>query len=584
MTDNAQQFNQGGAGNLATGTNSYGTNGVVLAPGYDSQGNSVYVSNPALNPQLPSSTVSVSGLVTPQTPINIPPAATVDTGATANASIPTPQSIVDNANAPTGADTQQSDLLKQIANLTGGQQSLATQQINQEGVAGVPALATTLRSLSAQLQGQNDQLSKLQVDASAGGTIQNANQEAAIGRGRTVGGNAPLLAGDLRKNQIQQASIATQALTTKAAYYAANNDYLNAKDAADKAAQVAFDATDQEIKHQQALLAAIQPQLNKEQTTRAALLSAQLQDRQTQIANQRDDFKTGQGLAITAMKNNPSDAQAQFAAQQALKLDPKDPNYRTKVANLVGKYQDNATQTALDTKLKQAQVDKIYNDIKVANANLNGTNAPDVQTTYTGLKYVDTSGLSGDAKNAAIKSAAKAGIPAVTPDQAGALNDIDNARLNQDAILNQIKTFLPKDAAGRITAGPSNKLSQFIQTNDQLGAFNSWRTAAINTLRATAGSKGLRINQAEILAATENDIPQITDTLGVAQQKYNNIMTLLGNAEKAILVSDRSTFNPNSTSGVKTGTLPDGTAVTQNADGSITDAKGNKYDTNGNKL
>jgi len=33
-----------------------------------------------------------------------------------------------------------------------------------------------------------------------------------------------------------------------------------------------------------------------------------------------------------------------------------------------------------------------------------------------------------------------------------------------------------------------------------------------------------------------------------------------------------------------TGTLPDGTAVTLNADGSITDAQGNQYDQDGNKL
>lgn len=298
---------------------------------------------------IPLPTISVNGLQNTETPIQVPPVPPVDTGASLNSSIPTPQAVIAQFAAPTGTEAQQSAILKQLATYVGDEKSLATQQIGQEGAAGVPALNATVRSLSTQLQGYSDQLSKLQIDASAGGTIDNKNQLNAEGRGITVGGNAPLLAGDLRRNQIQQASIASQALTTKAAYYAANNDYLNAKDAADKAAQVAFDADEQKIKYQQALLASIQPQLNKEEAARSALLQTQLSDRAQQIGFQREDFKTGQSLAIAAMKLNPNDATVQLAAQQALKLDPKDPQYLQKVMGLVGEYQRDpiAVQQAL---------------------------------------------------------------------------------------------------------------------------------------------------------------------------------------------------------------------------------------------
>lgn len=312
-------------------------------PGIDSNGNSVWVSSPDLNPTIP-----VSGLSTTQTAIQIPQQPAVDTGASANASIPSVQSIVEGANTTTVADKQQSDLLNSIAKLTGSQQSLATQQITQENAAGIPALAATLTQLNNQLQGLNDQATKLQLDASVGGTIQNQNQQDAEGRGRTVGGNAPLLAGALRMNQIQQASIASQALTVKAAVYAAQGQYSIAKDAADKAAQVLFDATQQEINHQQALLAAIQPQLNKEQSARAVTLQANLADRQKQVDAQREDFKTGQALAIAAMKNFSSDSTAQFAAQQALKLNPSTPNYLQQVMALVGKYQNDPAKVAQD--------------------------------------------------------------------------------------------------------------------------------------------------------------------------------------------------------------------------------------------
>ncbi len=164
----------------------------------------------------------------------------------------------------------------------------------------------------------------------------------------------------------------------------------------------------------------------------------------------------------------------------------------------------------------------------------------DIQTTTAGRKYIDLSLYQGKERNRARTAAGTAGATAVSKEQANALQEIDNARANQKSINDQIQDLLPRGVGGRILAVPTVKLEKLFQTDERVAAFNSWRTAAIQTLRATAGSKGLRINQAEIAQAIENDIPKLTDTLGTAQQKLKNIETMLENAEKSILVRDRA--------------------------------------------
>jgi hypothetical protein len=169
---------------------------------------------------------------------------------------------------------------------------------------------------------------------------------------------------------------------------------------------------------------------------------------------------------------------------------------------------------------------------------------PDVQTTTAGRSYVDLSTYTGEARNKARDAANAAGAVPVSKEQANALQEIDNARANQTAINDQIKDLLPTGTGARGTAAVAVPLQRLFQSNDQVAAFNSWRTAAIQTLRATAGSKGLRINEAEIAQAIENDIPRLTDTVGAAQQKLKNINTMLENAERSILVRDRSAVTP----------------------------------------
>jgi hypothetical protein len=169
---------------------------------------------------------------------------------------------------------------------------------------------------------------------------------------------------------------------------------------------------------------------------------------------------------------------------------------------------------------------------------------PDITTTRAGRSYIDLSLYQGNERNKAREAANAAGAVGVSKEQANALQEIDNARLNQQSILDQMGDLLPKSPLGRGPAKLTVPLQALFQTDEQIAAFNTWRTAAIQTLRATAGSKGLRINQAEIAQAIENDIPRLTDTLKVAQQKVQNINTMLDNAEQSILVKDRSVKPP----------------------------------------
>lgn len=314
----------------------------------------------------PTSTIN-SSTIAPSTPITLPPVPTVNTGTAANASIPSPipssSSIINQDTTTTPTDTQQTSLLNQIAQLTGNQQSQATDTTNSENNSAdyQNALKTT-NGLATQLQGLADQSTALQNAAAPGGSLQNQEQLGATGRGITAGGLQALSSADLRNNQIQQASVASQSLTLKSAYYAANNNLTLAKAAADQAAQVQFDASTQQINGLKAQLAAIQPTLDKEQQKQAAQLSADLTDRSNQIAQQKTDFTNGIALINGATTANGQDPQAQLAIAQARAIDPSDPQYLQKVSALLTPYQKDpvAAATAIaDLQLKQAQLKQL---------------------------------------------------------------------------------------------------------------------------------------------------------------------------------------------------------------------------------
>jgi hypothetical protein len=165
------------------------------------------------------------------------------------------------------------------------------------------------------------------------------------------------------------------------------------------------------------------------------------------------------------------------------------------------------------------------------------------QTTQAGRKYIDASQVEPKSLNELQTAAAQQGVPVVNKDTAGILTEIDTAKQNLDLMMQTLQPKLATGAATRPLVGLHNKISEFLQTDSDLAAVGTYRNAAIQAMRAVAGSKGLRINRSEIELAIENDIPKTTDTVEAAKAKIGKMAGFLENMEKAHLVNDRSNGN-----------------------------------------
>lgn len=168
----------------------------------------------------------------------------------------------------------------------------------------------------------------------------------------------------------------------------------------------------------------------------------------------------------------------------------------------------------------------------------------DVRTTMSGIKYLDLGDYQTPKERSMAAAAAKAaGIQPVSKEVGASLAAADTAKQNITAMWSKIESKLPKTPDGRVIAGPANKLKQYFQTDDDLAAFNSWRAGAIQAVQALVEKgMGFRLNQAEINMIMQNDMPQVTDTVGAAKTRVNNMLTLLSNKEKTALTLDRSTL------------------------------------------
>lgn len=384
---------------------------------------------PTFNPNFNSQTDTIAPVGTPivpatlnsnntipASPITLPPAGpTLPSSIVNNSTIPIPASIINTSTEQTPAESQNQSVLDKISELTGTNQTLNQFTNTNEANANVPGLTKIYNDLGNQLNGLNDQATKLQNDASVGGTIENTNDTAAAGR-MSLAGEAPHTAADLRMNQIQQAAIATQALTVKSAIYYAQGNLALAKDAADKAAQGAFDSQQNKLDTLNAQLDAIKPQMTKEENAQAAVVQANLADRQAKLDQQKQDYSSGLGLINAAMKNAGTDPQAQLAIQQAQSLDKTDPNYLQNVGALLTKYQVDpiATQQALaNLQLTRSDINK--NNVDAAKtaadtlvSNADNVNVPQVVASLMSSPNTTSNQLSGLTPNGLIQKAQEA--------------------------------------------------------------------------------------------------------------------------------------------------------------------------------
>ena len=543
----------------STATYSGGTNAqgqgigsiIPSGPVIDSSTGNVQSSSPVTTSPAPyvapTNTTINSSSIAPATPVTLPSPPPINTGVVANASIPTPAQIIAQDTAPTALDAQQTSILNNIAQLTGNQSSLATDQAQQENAAGVPALANSVNNLTTQLQGLSDQSTQLQTNASAGGTIQNLAENAVTAAGGSNLAVSAMEAPALRNNQIQQASIAAQSLTVKSALYAAQGNYTLAKSAADQAAQVAFDAQTQQINYQKAALAAIQPQLTEEQKTQTATMSADLSAAQNIITQQQDNYKTGQAAIVDAMKNNPTNAAAQQAAQQALQLNPTDPQYLQKVSALVGNYGTDVTQAALTQ--ESTKLDIL---VKEQTLQQNADSLPSKQQTMVSDAQTQLNGVSTD-KN----------LPQIASSFSSMVNLASNPAILTDPAAQ--KNFLTQFALTIVPSGSG--LRSILNNTANAANFDSNVWGIMKAAQANIDSSG----KAELSA---DAISQLLDSAATnwgadsstyTQLRNQSVQTLenkgVQNADSYL--TDYSTLSPQSGSGSSTILMygPDGSSA-----------------------
>jgi len=160
-----------------------------------------------------------------------------------------------------------------------------------------------------------------------------------------------------------------------------------------------------------------------------------------------------------------------------------------------------------------------------------------LKTTRSGKKFVDIGGVTGNAKTALIMAADAAGYP--VPDKAAVagLGDVDRARRDLDKLEKDVLTLVPHDAQGRIIGYAGRKIRQLSQSDPARGAFRVWADAAIPVLRATAGSRNLRITQEQVKLAISN-LPTMDDTFETVEKKLAILRSLLDNAEGPLIDSD----------------------------------------------
>lgn len=271
-------------------------------------------------------------------------------------------------------------------------------------------------------------------------------------------------------------------------------------------------------------------------------------------------IQTNQNNQLNAYKDSIKTMISTPGGLAALSVDPQ-ATQRAETANgwapgtISSMAKEQKTTNAIDQAYKQAETAKIYNDIKNSNGLSTGLGLKDYVTTSSkGNPYVDLSTVTDKTEKKNVEAAARAsGVPVLTDANVGKMNAIEDTRNNLENIQAQFDKIGYSNGATKAFAGAgfglSNRVSEFFGNTD-IGSFKAWRTAAINSVQALAGGagSGLRINAAEIDAATKNDIPNIGDTLAVGKAKMDVLRSQLDSWEQTLLGSkDRSAQAPSST-------------------------------------
>lgn len=290
----------------------------------------------------------------------------------------------------------------------------------------------------------------------------------------------------------------------------------------------------------------------------------QLNQRQAGLTNTANDLATG--------TTDPY----KVGAQSGINYSPQELNAIEKAYAGIYDPAINDVHAKLQAKQDEDKMTKQFQyDLALKNAgnsSLNGLTLGDyAKQTSSGNSYIDLSTVTDKNEKKLVENAARLNrIPIVTDANASKINAIEDTRTNLDNIKAQFDK-IGYQGGGTKTAGGfglSNRIAGlFGDTN--VGSFKAWRTAAINSVQALAGGQGsgLRINQAEINAAMENDIPTISDTIPVGEAKMENLKKQLDNWEEILLGTKGSNSNNKSTDSLPPTMVLNGQTLTLQADG-----------------
>ncbi len=171
---------------------------------------------------------------------------------------------------------------------------------------------------------------------------------------------------------------------------------------------------------------------------------------------------------------------------------------------------------------------------------------PALETTSNGVPYLNQDKIPSNFENYAQTFSSQSNIPILTGDEVGKMRSIDVTSQN----LQQMGQVLPKILGsgfwGRLKGLSINPGESFLQTNQILSSFQTYRDTAINAIQALAGGSGsgFRLNQAEINTATSN-LPTINDNLETAQNKLAIVQSFLNKWQNQLLPNQSVPTNPN---------------------------------------
>ena len=220
---------------------------------------------------------------------------------------PNPSFNISGLNAPTLQATQQEGKIsgetQKLRDLNTSALGEATFRAEQGRLQGIPGLVTAQNDLGAKLRGLQGQSQGLQLASQY--TIPNQIQEDSMGRGRTTAGVAPLTASALRKNQIQQGSIAFEALTTQAALEATKGNLETANYYVEQAVLEKFGPIKEQIQVAKDNLQLLidDPETSIEDKNRALAVEAIKDAQDRAISQQQDEMKNILNIAVDAAAN-----------------------------------------------------------------------------------------------------------------------------------------------------------------------------------------------------------------------------------------------------------------------------------------